>query len=95
MRKTAGRKIVLFCQISDVSCVLECPIYWGEEWCFCDFLCAVMWGTFPAEHLPNATEFLKLIYTAVWFFSGVVKVRKHSRVASTVLKQMLLKTVWD
>lgn len=58
-----------------VTSVLECPICWGEEWWFCDFLCAVMWGTFPAEHLPNVAEFLNWIYTAVW--SGALKVRKH------------------
>lgn len=70
--------------MSAVSYVLECHMCWGKEWCFCDFLCAVMWGTFPAEHLPNTTEFLKC--TAV-FFPGAVKVRKHSRVASTVLSR--------
>lgn len=34
-----------------------------------------MWGTFPAEHLPNATEFLKWIY-APGFFSWCFKGQK-------------------
>lgn len=48
LKKTVGKIIVyyelivytLLCHYA--ASVLEFPVRWGEEWCFGDFVCAVM-----------------------------------------------------